>query len=319
VKRTNGWVALTITACLFACPSWAVSQDSAIEKPRDQDKQTVYSGPQVDEKLHPFSVKLALGDDAGKTIDPVKLAQGKPMLLVFLHDVNRQSISMTRVLTQYAQSRAKDGLHSTVILLGDDATGAQDTLKRIQHALTPGVPTGVSPDGREGPGSYGLNRSVQLTILVAKNDRVTANFALVQPSLQVDLPKVAGAIVAQIGGPEPKLSELLEAGGVMQNPRGNPQTKEASKPDPEAIRALMRPLIQRDADTKDVDKAAEAIEQAIAKSIAIEKEIGRIASTIVGSGKLENYGTEHAQGYLKRWAEKYGQQPKKPQDDPKSL
>jgi len=319
VKRTNGWVVLTITACLFACPSLAVSQDSAIEKPRDQDKQTVYSGPQVDEQLSPFSVTLALGESAGKTIDPVKLAQGKPMLLVFLHDVNRQSISMTRVLTQYAQSRAKDGLHSTVILLGDDATGAQDTLKRIQHALTPGVPTGVSPDGREGPGSYGLNRSVQLTILVAKNDRVTANFALVQPSLQVDLPKVASAIVAQIGGPEPKLSELLEAGGVMQNPRGNPQTKEASKPDPEAIRSLMRPLIQRDADTKDVDKAAEAIEQAIAKSTAIEKEIGRIASTIVGSGKLENYGTEHAQGYLKRWAEKYGQQPKKPQDDPKSL
>jgi len=296
-----------------------VSQDSAIEKPRDQDKQTVYSGPQVDEQLSPFSVTLALGESAGKTIDPVKLAQGKPMLLVFLHDVNRQSISMTRVLTQYAQSRAKDGLHTTVILLGDDATGAQDTLKRIQHALTPGVPTGVSPDGREGPGSYGLNRSVQLTILVAKNDRVTANFALVQPSLQVDLPKVASAIVAQIGGPEPKLSELLEAGGVMQSPRGNPQTKEASKPDPETIRSLMRPFIQRDADTKDVDKAAEAIEQAIAKSTAIEKEIGRIASTIVGSGKLENYGTEHAQGYLKRWAEKYGQQPKKPQDDPKSL
>jgi len=319
VKRTNGWVVLTITACLFACPSWAVSQDSATEKPRDQDKQTVYSGPQVDEQLSPFSVTLALGESAGKTIDPVKLAQGKPMLLVFLHDVNRQSISMTRVLTQYAQSRAKEGLHSTVILLGDDATGAQDTLKRIQHALTPGVPTGVSPDGREGPGSYGLNRSVQLTILVAKNDRVTANFALVQPSLQVDLPKVASAIVAQIGGPEPKLSELLEAGGAMQNPRGYPQTKEASKPDPETIRSLMRPLIQRDADTKDVDKAAEAIEQAIAKSTAIEKEIGRIASTIVGSGKLENYGTEHAQGYLKRWAEKYGQQPKKPQDDPKSL
>jgi len=319
VKRTNGWVALTITACFFACPSWAVSQDSAIEKPRNQDKQTVYSGPQVDEQLSPFSVTLALGESAGKTIDPVKLAQGKPMLLVFLHDVNRQSISMTRVLTQYAQSRAKDGLHSTDILLGDDATGAQDTLKRIQHALTPGVPTGVSPDGREGPGSYGLNRSVQLTILVAKNDRVTANFALVQPSLQVDLPKVAGAIVAQIGGPEPKLSELLEAGGVMQNPRGNPQTSENSKPDPETIRSLMRPLIQRDADTKQVDRAAEAIEQAIAKSKAIEKEIGRIASTIVGSGKLENYGTEHAQGYLKRWAEKYGQQPKKPQDDPKSL
>ncbi|MFM8263370.1 MAG: hypothetical protein ACKN9S_13915 [Pirellula sp.] len=307
MNRNVGWNLMAMFAFLVASSSGSICQDSLQGAPSEQDKQSIYSGPQVDEQLSPFSVTLALGESAGKTIDPVKLAQGKPMLLVFLQDVNRQSISLTRVLTQYAQSRAKDGLNTTVILLGDDATGAQNTITRIKHALTQSVATGVSPDGREGPGSYGLNRSVQLTILVANKDRVTANFALVQPSLQVDLPRVVKAIIEQIGGTEPKLSDLLES------------PSDSTKPDPEAIRALMRPLIQRDADTKEVDKAAEAIEQAIAKSTAIQKEIGRIASTIVGSGKLENYGTEHAQGYLKRWAEKYGQQPKRPQDDPKSL
>lgn len=300
------WQFLKLLVLVVACSLRSFSQEP------------LYSGPQVGEGLSPFAMTLALGDSAGKSIDPVQIAQGKPVLLVFLHDVNRQSISLTRVLTQFAQSKAKEGLQTSVILLSDDATAAQNTLKRIQHALTPNIPTGVSPDGREGPGSYGLNRSVQITILVANNNRVTANFALVQPSLQVDLPKVVSSIVAQVGGPEPKLSELLEAGGAMQNPTRGPQRADESKPDPEAIRALVRPLIALDADAKEVDQAAEAIEKAVAKSPAIQKEIGRIASTIVSSGKLENYGTPPAQAYLKRWAQKYGQDAKRPQDAPKS-
>jgi len=146
---------------------------------------------------------------------------------------------------------------------------------------------------------------------------VSANFALVQPSLQVDLPKVAAAIVEQIGGPLPQLSELLEAGGVQQRAESMARNPEANKPDPESIRTLVRPLIQLDASNEQVDRAAEAIEQAIANSPGGQKEIGRIASTIVSSGKLENYGTSHAQGYLKRWSEKYGQDSTRPKDAPK--
>jgi len=46
------------------------------------------------------------------------------------------------------------------------------------------APTGISPDGEEGPGSYGLNRKMTLTILVANKGKVTANFALVQRTLR---------------------------------------------------------------------------------------------------------------------------------------
>lgn len=296
--------------------TWIVAQ----ETPNDSQagsNSTLFSGPQVDEALPRFEFKSALGDSVGKLIDPVAMAQGKPMVLVFLHDVNRQSISMTRVLTKYTQSRSQDGLYSAVILLAQDPTGAQDTIKRIQHALTPQVPTGVSPEGPEGPGSYGLNRAVQMTILVADKNRVKANFALVQPSLQVDVPKVVRSIVDLIGGPEPKLSELLDAGGAMQNVARNANPGDEAKPDPEKIRSLVRPLIQLDAQAEQVDRAARAIEQAIEESPAIKKEIGRIASTIVSSGKLDNYGTLRAQDYLKQWAQKYGKEPVRSEDDSK--
>lgn len=321
-NRNDGFVLLIGLANLAFWPECCDAQTPTPNEPPTQAKasedskppaqEPLFSGPQVDEALSPMNLTLGLGDSAGQTIDPVALADGKPIVLVFVHDINRPSIAMTRMLTQYTLSRAKEGLHTAVILLAEDTTGAQNTLKRIQHALTANVPTGVSPDGREGPGSYGLNRSVQMTILVANKNRITANFALVQPSLQVDLPKVVRSIVAQVGGPEPKLSDLLQAGGV--------ETDRAmqSNPDPEAIRSLVRPLIQLDAQDNQVDKAAEAIEQAVEKSPLVRKEIGRIARTIVSSGKLENYGTPHAQSYLKRWSEKYGQDLPGPRAEPKS-
>src|SRR5688572_23335464 len=150
----------------------------------------VFSGPQADEKLPAFKVRGVFDTDAGKELDFVTQADGKPIVLIFVHDLNRQSISVVRVLSSYTVSRAKDGLHTGVVWLDADATEAENTLKRIKHALTPHAPTGVSLDGREGPGAYGLNRNVQLTILVGKAGKVTANFALVQPSLQADLPKI---------------------------------------------------------------------------------------------------------------------------------
>ena len=72
---------------------------------------------------------------------------------------------------------------------------------------------GVSVDGNEGPGAYGLNRAVTLTILVAKDNIVTANFALVQPSLPADAPRVLGEVVKLIGGKVPTLEELGDPEG----------------------------------------------------------------------------------------------------------
>ena len=258
----------------------------------------VFSGPQVGEKLTAFKVRGVFEPDVGKELDFVATAQGKPIVLVFVHDVNRPSISMTRILTTYTQSRAKDGLTTGVVWLSDDATEAENTLKRIKHALAENVPTGIYPSGREGPGSYGLNRKVTLTILVGNKDKVTANFALVQPSLQADLPKILEAVVKEVGGKAPKLEELTEVREPMRRDAGK-------EPDPN-LRALIRPVIQRDAKPEDVEKAAKTVEEYVAKSETARAEVGRIANTIIDAGKLEEYGTPRAQEYLKKWAKEYG-------------
>lgn len=264
-------------------------------------QETVFSGPQPGEKLTPFKVRGVVDPDAGKDLDFVATAKGKSIVLVFVHDLNRQSISMVRTLTSYTKTRAKDGLTTGVVWLSDDTSEAESTIKRIQHALTEGVPIGVSPDGREGPGAYGLNRKVQLTILVGNKDKVTANFALVQPSLQADLPKILDAVVKEVGGKAPKLEDIP---GAM--PKKDVARKVAAKePDPN-LRALLRPVIQKDATPEDVDKAAKALEEYVAKDPAAKADVGAIASRIIDAGKLADYGTPKAQEYLKKWAKEYG-------------
>lgn len=290
MSRTPKMCTLLTSAILwFACVP-------ANHRAAAQDQ--LFSGPQVGEKLSPFKVRAVFDEEAGMDVDFVSQADGKPIVLIFVHDVNRQSISMIRILSAYTASRSQDGLSTGVVWLDDDATAAENQLKKVRHALTPKVPTGVFLDGREGPGSYGLNRNVMLTILVGKQGKVTGNFALVQPSLQVDLPKILQSIVEVVGGAVPQLSDLPGMPEMMRS-----QAAQANSPN---LRPLLTPLIRLTASEADVEKAAKAVEEKAEEDPAVRKEVGRIANTIINNGKLKDYGTAKAQEYLQKWAKEFG-------------
>ena len=52
-------------------------------------QEPVFSGPQPGEKLPAFKVRGVFAPDAGKDLDFVNVARGKPIVLVFVHDLNR--------------------------------------------------------------------------------------------------------------------------------------------------------------------------------------------------------------------------------------
>jgi hypothetical protein len=265
--------------------------------PTSNEEERMYSGPQPGEPITAFRMRTVF-DEAGAELDPVGKAAGRPILLVFVHQANRPSVAVTRAVMTYVSRRAKDGLHGAVVWLADDATEAEAFIKRARHALPTEAPIGIALDGAEGPGQYGLNRNVTLTILLAKNNRVVANFALVQPSVQADVPKILAEIVKLMGGKAPSLSELLEAAG----PAGKrPMQPSADRADPK-LREWFRPLLNREASDADVDKAATAIDAYAAKSPEARKQIREIARRIVESGKLGDYGGKRAQEHLRRWA-----------------
>ncbi len=297
---------VTVIASLFLnLASSAYSQDTNQAEP-------VFSGPQVGESVSPFSVTGVFDEQAGVRFDPVSQAGDKPLLLLFVHQANRPSVAMTRVLMNYLRDREKKDVESCVVWLTSDPTQAENDLKRMRHALPDKTMIGIYPDGVEGPGSYGLNRQMTLTILLCHRGKVVANYALIQPSLQVDLPKIVKSIVDLVGGEMPDIKRLQES--QMGDRNSRPMANEnANSQIVEQLRPWIRPLIQLDASEQQVNKAAEDLEKWIADKPAAQKEIGRIARTIVGSGKLENYGTPRAQVILRQWAKTYGEAKEEPE------
>jgi hypothetical protein len=264
----------------------------------------VFSGPQAGEKLTPFTMTGVFDESAGRKIDLVSTAGGKPILLVFVHEANRPSIAVSRALLNYGAGRAKDGLVSGLVWLTDDATAADQFLKRARGALPEKVPIGISVDGKEGPGAYGLNRNVTLTILVGKDGRVTANFALVQPSLQADVPRVLAEVVKLIGGKVPPVDQLAAPGKAA----GRMHDARPGENDPE-LTELLRAVIRRDASPEQVARAGEAVEAHVAAHPKAKDQLGQIARRVVGSGKLETYGTPAAQKLITNWEERFGPKP----------
>jgi hypothetical protein len=259
-----------------------------------------FSGPQVGERLLPFKTRGFYPPDAGKELDFVKQAAGKPIVLVFIHEVNRPSLLLTRTLTVYTATRAKEGLATGIVWLADDVTEAEIALKRIVYlgnGLAQEAPLGISLDGQEGPGSYGLNRTVSLTILVGKDDKITANFTLVQPSIQVDLPKILLEVAKVAGGPVADLQDVM----VME--RVGHQL--------ESVKAPMRRVIEKTAKPDEVDKAAASLEQLVQQDQLARNEVGRIARALIKGGRLADYATPRAQEYLHKWAAVYGEGPAK--------
>lgn len=259
----------------------------------------VFSGPQVGERMPPFKAKIVFGENAG---DEVTLMDGEklsPTLLVFVHQISRPAIGLTRLVVEYAAKKKPRGLETEVVFLTKDPTEMEAWMRRAQHALPQGVRPLVSVDGAEGPGIYGLNRHTAVTILVGKEGKVTANFSLGQPSINVDGPKVGAAIAKLLG--EEKTPTLADMGGGRGRGMMSQQRAMQARLD-DAYRGLMAPVIQKTATQEEVHAAAKKVEESAARNPQMKKRVGNAAGMIVNSGKLPNYGTPVAQEYLRKWA-----------------
>jgi hypothetical protein len=109
----------------------------------------------------------------------------------------------------YAAARQDTGLVRGVVYLTDDVAAMKTFLTKIRRALPKkDTPIAISTDGLEGPGSWGFNRNLRMTIVISNKGRTIANFALQQPSVNVDATRVLEELVKVIGGDVPKLRDL---------------------------------------------------------------------------------------------------------------
>ena len=271
---------------------------------------SVFSGPQPGETLEPFVMTGVLGDEADQKINVVDKNASRPCVLIFVHERSRPAFGLSNLVMRLVEDRGDEKITGSLVFLTDDPTETADWMNRIPQYFPKQIRKGISVDGKEGPGSYGLNRNVALTVLVAKDNLVTANFALVQPSIEVDGPMIFKAIADVLGEDVvPKIADYQPQqrgdATTMKPPDGAKPREGAARPQHPQIRTMLSPVIQLSATDDEVIAAAKKVEDFAAEHADFRVDVGDIARRIIAADKLENYGTSKCQDYLTKWAKEF--------------
>ena len=193
-------------------------------------KKDLFSGPQPGEKLPPLMATGINGETKDKTYDVIAKAEGKTLVL-FLQDESglglRGLVGFSRLLAQIAE-KSKQKMHINAVFLGDTPDTLKDQASKLVPHIPSGVLLGISLDGREGPGSYGLNRSVAQTVIIAKDGKVLYNFAFTQPMLRPD-PHLLGAVGEAIGVKPATLEKWLNLKNPVIEIKNPAEGEEAGK------------------------------------------------------------------------------------------
>jgi hypothetical protein len=266
----------------------------------------VFSGPQPGEKASAFKVISISGSAPQTERDPISENRGGPVALVFLHALERSLVPLLRVTDEYGALR-KEHLQTEIIFLGADRISAEQKIKAAVNSLKLKSNVGLSVDGNEGPGNYGLNKECMMTIVVAKDNKVTANFALVQPGI-ADAPKVIEALAKVSGDKNPPSVETLNASrnagmargreGEMRRPAGEAKTGNGKDPFPgavptdEKLTGLLRRFIRPTNDDATVDKVLAEVKAYIQDNADLRRQAADGWTRVLHFG--DRYGTPYA-------------------------
>lgn len=205
----------------------------------------IFSGPQPGEPLPPLKVTGLNGEMAEKEFDPIAHAGGKPLMIIFMDDSGvslRGLAGFSRFLTTI-KSNTKEDLQTTVVFLADDTSEFAKKASNYNNFLTDWT-LGVSKDGRDGPGAYGLNRNISETIIFAKEGKVTRNFVFPQGMLYPD-PHVIGAVAELIGEERETVAKwLTEASADGAQMRGGETMQRGGNTPQSALRTMLEKFVE---------------------------------------------------------------------------
>ena len=161
----------------------------------------IFSGPQPGEKLVSFQAVGYAGEHKEQMLDPIAMANNRPHLIVFQDDEGASSRGLYDLSGSLATIGRKSDvdLHVSVILLSDDPVDFEPYAGMFPALLERGVDViAFSKEGREGPGAYGLDRTVSQTFVLAKGGKVVHNLVFPKGGVYADS-HVLGGIADIIG------------------------------------------------------------------------------------------------------------------------
>jgi len=267
---------------------------------RDLEAAQVFSGPQAREPLAPFRVVAVNGPDAGKEVDFLSRFGDDPTFVVFIHHLDRLAEAFILPCERFAQDRAEAaGLRTLYVYLAPDKVEGERKMRAALGEMRLFSQVGVSVDGTEGPGPYGLNKQVALTVLFARNRRVVSNFVLVQPSM-VDSVPILGELAAHLGGRVQTRDEVGIARRIefMMRSRSDPSGEGASsmiRGDPPELMRLLWSLKSQNSRT---DASVDRVIGELRRWAATDPSRRAVLALRLGMIRPLRYGTDYAQAQM---------------------
>lgn len=290
-------------------------------------EETIFSGPQKGEEITGFRVLALNGPDAEKRVDYITRWKGANTAICFVHELTRPGARVMRLLDRYG-TRHAGNLKTLFVFLTDDPHAGEKRFPAPMRSLQMKTLAGVSLDGLEGPGAYGLNKEVTLTVLLAKRNRVTANYAIVSPN-ETDFPRIQKELdrltAPPLETPEEMRAEILRLRAAvdalraelqeirLQNERqqmGSSRMRRPTRggeraqtttppaarslpgkrPEDPGLESLIRRLILNDATNADIDAVIREIEGHVKSSADLQAQL------IGGLDLVDHlkYGTEYS-------------------------
>lgn len=103
----------------------------------------------------------------------------RPQVMVFTRSSDESVVKLVKELDAKLQKHEDVQLRAFVNMLGDSKDSAMDEVKKLASAAgAKMVPFVVPNEYENGPEDYGLNTDAEVTIIMANNSKVVANYAV---------------------------------------------------------------------------------------------------------------------------------------------
>lgn len=170
------WIGMVVAVAMLAAP--AISQAAELK-----------SGIQKGKHINAFDVvKCAGSEDDGVKIGSELCYRCKygsrPMVMVFARTSDEKLASFVKELDKAVKEHSDDELKAFVNLIGDNRDSLETDAKEFgKKNEVENVPIVVPVEYENGPEDYGISPDADVTVMLAVDGKVSANFALAKDKL----------------------------------------------------------------------------------------------------------------------------------------
>lgn len=165
----------------------------ALLSPSFSVAEEVKSGLAVGKSIAPFYVTKTAGAEEDGVACGDNLCYrckngARPQVMVFTRSTDEKVIALVKKLDEQLKKNEESQLRAFVNMLGESKDAAADSVKKLAEASkAKQVPFVVPNEFENGPEDYGISPKAELTIIIANESKVVANYAVASAKdLKVD-------------------------------------------------------------------------------------------------------------------------------------